>query len=115
MDNLKTDRLCGLVCVQNEISYIIECLARDYTGEARNSFSDVDKALGKSCLPEGCIAAISKNMELAQEALSHGGGRNAPECARLLETARRRIANEIAIELGMEVPYSQEYYPSLSA
>lgn len=104
--------LRSLIELQNEVVYVIECLAEDFRGEATSGMLDAYKALEKAAFPEKPDQQIRKVLDEAADAIR---GRNLILGGRKLQTVRRRLANEVALLLGEKNPYAYCYYPLLSS
>ena len=104
--------LASLIELQNEVVYVIECLAEDFRGEATSGMLDAYKALEKAAFPEKPDQQIRKVLDEAADAIR---GRDLILGGRKLQTVRRRLANEVALLLGEKNPYAYCYYPLLSS
>lgn len=104
--------LARLIELQNEVVYVIECLAEDFRGEATSGMLDVYQALEKAAFPEKPDQQIRKVLDEAADAIR---GRDLILGGRKLQTVRRRLANEVALLLGEKNPYAYCYYPLLSS
>ena len=104
--------LARLTELQNEVAYVIECLAEDFRGEATKGMLDVYQALEKAAFPESPDVQIRKVLDEAADSIR---GRDLILAGRKLQTVRRRLANEVALLLGEKNPYAYCYYPLLSS
>ncbi|MDF1822242.1 MAG: hypothetical protein P1U64_11740 [Alcanivoracaceae bacterium] len=101
-----------LIQIQNEVTYVIECLVEDYRAEARRGMKDAYDCLRQSTLPESWQARIEEMLDAAVPPLN---SRHLVSCARKLSALRRVLANEVAWFNQVKLPYSDELYPALDS
>lgn len=100
--------LDGLLQMQNEVAYVIECLSEDYRAEAGRGMKDAFACLEKHPLPESWAEQIEAMLD---EAVPPLNTRNLVLCSRKLYGLRRRLANQVAYLLRAKSPYSEQLYP----
>ena len=98
----------NLLQIQNEVSYVIECLAEDCRAEAARGMKDAYNCLEKHCLPRSCVEEIETMLD---EAVAPLNGRDLVQCSRKMYRLRRRLANQVAYMLRVKYPYSEQLYP----
>jgi len=102
----------SLIELQNEVTYVIECLGEDFRGEASRGMADVFSCLDRCTFPEVADEQIRNVLGEAVDAIN---ARELILCGRKMQTVRRRLANEVASILGEKNPYAYCYYPLLSS
>lgn len=55
----------NLLQIQNEVSYVIECLAEGCRAEAARGMKDAYNCLEKHCLPRSCVEQIETMLDEA--------------------------------------------------
>jgi hypothetical protein len=98
----------NLLQMQNEVSYVIECLSEDFRAEAVRGMRDVYECLSERRLPKSCVEEIETMLD---EAVAPLNGRDLVQCSRKMYRLRRRLANQVAYMLRMKSPYSEQLYP----
>lgn len=101
-------QIMNLLQMQNEVSYVIECLSEDYRAEAARGMKDAYDCLEKHCLPQSCVEQIEAMLD---EAVPPLNSRDLVLCSRKLYRLRRRLANQVAYLLSQKSPYSEKLYP----
>lgn len=101
-------QIMSLLQMQNEVSYVIECLSEDYRAEAIRGMNDAYECLKTHPLPQGCAEQIKAMLD---EAVPPLNSRELVLCSRKLYRLRRRLANQLAYLLRMKSPYAEELYP----
>lgn len=101
-------QIASLLQMQNEVSYVIECLSEDYRAEAIRGMNDAYECLNTHPLPQGCAEQIKAMLD---EAVPPLNSRELVLCSRKLYRLRRRLANQVAYMLRMKYPYSEQLYP----
>lgn len=100
--------IANLLQMQNEVSYVIECLSEDFRAEAARGMEDAYSCLKKYPLPSSWAEQVKAMLDDAVPPLNE---RDLVLCARKLYGLRRRLANQVAGLLGAKSPYTEEYYP----
>jgi hypothetical protein len=101
-------QLENLLQMQNEGSYVIECLSEDFRAEAVRGMNDAYDCLTKHPLPRVGAEQVKAMLDDAVPALRN---RDLVLCSRKLYRLRRRLANQVAYMLRMKSPYSEQLYP----
>lgn len=101
-------QIMSLVQMQNEVSYVIECLSEDFRAEAVRGMKDAYECLDTHRLPKSCVEQIEAMLD---EAVAPLNGRDLVQCSRKMYRLRRRLANQLAYMLHMKSPYSEQLYP----
>jgi hypothetical protein len=102
----------ALFQMQNEVSYVIECLSEDFRAEGIRGLHDAYDYLEKCPLPMAWCEQIKRHLD---EAVAPLNGRDLVTASRILYGLRRRLANEIAALMDRKLPYALVYYPLLSS
>lgn len=91
--------------LQDEISYIVECLLQDYTGEVKREISALIRLVDSiEGLDRVYRAGLSSALDLALQEL---GADNQSTAARgKIITLRRRVRNTCLVLLGKETYYN---------
>lgn len=100
--------LCNLLQMQNEVSYVIECLGEDHRAEAVRGMKDAYDCQETHPLPR-CWAEQIKTM--LDEAVPPLNSRDLALCSRKLYRLRRRLANQVALLVNQKSPYAEQLYP----
>lgn len=105
-DDLEAALHC-LFEMENEITYIIESLAQDYTGEAKGSLSELEARIpGWSSLAPAQSRSLQREVAEVRQCLI--GNSSNPEARRRMVDLRRRVHNTARAlrTLGQMYPYS---------
>ena len=99
-----------LTSLQSEIGYTYECLIENYFSEARSSLSDIEEIISKGDIPERLKISAREMIETAISEIS-GDLREPIKCERAIRQFRLRLSNEIAFQLGENLPYNEASHP----
>lgn len=102
-----------LMRLEQEVAYIVESLADDLTGEAKRSIWTLTAQLMQWPLPHHVLTQVGEDLAIAERAMAMGE-RDIDMASRKTQTIRRRLANEIALRIGNELPFSAQHYPTYS-
>ena len=100
--------IVNLLQMENEVSYVIECLSEDFRGEAVRGMQDAYDCLQKHPLPQSCAEQVKQMLD---EVMAPLKSRDLVLCSRKLYGLRGRLANQAAYLLRSKSPYERELYP----
>lgn len=96
--------LSALLSAEDRVAYILEQFTQDYTRLARDAIADLEAWLEAGALADAIAAAIRNACAESREALL-SQQRPTILAARPMVSLRHRLANEIALCLGQDLPY----------
>jgi hypothetical protein len=102
--------LYGILQMENDVSYIIECLSEDCRAEAIRGFHDACDCLDKFPYPTDWREKMKRHLD---EAIPPLNGRDLISASRMMYRLRRRLANQAAWLMDEALPYSEKLYPLL--
>lgn len=103
-----------LVQFENEITYIIENLLSGYVAGAREGVEEMQRTL----VPLPISGADKQALKTEMERIEHCfdcAPEDALQAASALVSLRRRTANQVAVLMKKDLPYTLSYYPLLYA
>ena len=102
--------LQNLMQLQNEVSYVIECLGEDFRAEAVRGMVDAYECLQRTVIPVEWREQVNQLLDNAAAPIN---GRDLVTALRILYRLRRRLANQTASLMAEKLPYSEKLYPLL--
>ena len=106
-------RLIGLlVRLQDDLSYMGECISDDLTGEAKHAMFRTLAFVDATTFPLYIKTPVIQGLADIDHVLR--GNRDLVLCRRRIQDLRRRLANEVALRAGLALPYSAQLYPTFT-